>query len=413
MLLLSHPTGNANVRALLQGALARGSLGLFATSLGFAGQPPWMRWLPQAMADELRRRCYELPGSRMDRSPLRETVRLASSRAGWRAPLRHETGWACVDAVYRALDRHVARRLSWWTRRLGLEAAYAYEDGALETLVAARNLGLRAVYDLPIAYHETVRTLLAEEAERHPAWQPTLVATDDSAAKRDRKQQELQAADVVVCPSRFVLESIPPRMRSGRRLVVAEFGSPPPGGPVRDEPPSGRPLRVLFAGSMGQRKGLADLFDAMRLLDRPDIELVVLGSPLAPQAFYRSLGVPFRWEAPRPHAQVLELMDRCDVLVLPSLAEGRALVQQEALSRGLPIVVTPNAGGEDLVIDGETGFLVPIRAPQALAEKVAWFADHRDRLPAMAQAARQRAAALTWDGYADRVLRAVPSGVAT
>lgn len=406
MLLLSHPTGNPNVRALLQGASARGALGLFATSVGFAGGPPLARWLPAGLAAELRRRSYAIPPERLHTRPWREALRLAAGRVGWQRPLRHETGWASVDAVYHALDRHVADRLWHWYRRRCISAVYAYEDGARDTLLAARGLGLRAVYDLPIAYHATVHRLLAEEAERWPAWQPTLVATADSAAKLERKREELLAAEVVVCPSRFVLDSVPDELRRGRRFVVAEFGSPPPGGGERTEAAPGRPLRLLFAGSMGQRKGLADLFEALRLLDRRDVELVVMGSPLLPLAFYQGLGVPFRWEPPRPHAEVLALMDRCDVLVLPSIAEGRALVQQEALSRGLPIVVTPNAGGEDLVQDGETGFLVPIRAPQVLAERIAWLADHRDALPAMAAASRRMAARLTWHDYAQRVLDA-------
>ena len=46
------------------------------------------------------------------------------------------------------------------------------------------------------------------------------------------------------------------------------------------------------------------------------------------------------------------------------------MVQQEALSCGLPIIVTPNAGGEDLVEDGKTGHLVPIRSPEKIAEAI-------------------------------------------
>ena len=50
-------------------------------------------------------------------------------------------------------------------------------------------------------------------------------------------------------------------------------------------------------------------------------------------------------------------MKEHDALVLPSIVEGRALVQQEALSCGLPIIVTPNTGGEDLIEEGTTGYL--------------------------------------------------------
>ena len=66
-------------------------------------------------------------------------------------------------------------------------------------------------------------------------------------------------------------------------------------------------------------------------------------------------------------------MSMHDVLILPSIIEGRALVQQEALACGLPIIVTPNAGGEDLIETGVTGHLIPIRSPEKIREKIEWF----------------------------------------
>lgn len=409
MLLLTHPTGNANVRALLDGAMRAQCLGGYATALGFAGGSGRFAGLPPGLAAELHRRCYELPAELMLSRPGREALRLLARKLHLDAFTRRETGWASVDAVYRDLDRHVAGRLETWRRQRRLSAVYAYEDGALATLQAARRLGLTAAYDLPIAYWQTGHRLLAEEALRWPEWEPTLLSTGDSARKLERKSAELEAAEVVVCPSSFVLDSIPEPLRQGRHCVVAEFGSPPPSPapvPERTAPPRRR-LRFLFAGSMGQRKGLADVFAAFARLRRSDIELVVMGSLLMPLAFYRRHGGDFTYEPTRPHAAVLRLMDSCDVLLLPSIVEGRALVQQEAMSRGLPIVVTRNAGGEDLVQDGRTGFLVPMRSPEALAERIAWLADHREELPAMSQQARAMAARYTWAAYADKVMAAV------
>jgi glycosyltransferase involved in cell wall biosynthesis len=157
---------------------------------------------------------------------------------------------------------------------------------------------------------------------------------------------------------------------------------------------------------MTQRKGLADLFAAMKLLNRDDFELVVMGSPLAPMDFYRKQFRDFVYEPPRPHEQVLELMATCDVLVMPSIVEGRALVQQEAMSRGVMLIATANAGAPDLVEDGTAGFLVPIRSPEAIAEKLTWMADHRAVLPEMKRAAYGKAAALTWKTYADKIINA-------
>jgi len=109
----------------------------------------------------------------------------------------------------------------------------------------------------------------------------------------------------------------------------------------------------------------------------------------------------------RPHREVLDLMQSCDVLVLPSLAEGRALVQQEAMANGLPLIITENTGGEDLIVPGETGFLVPIRSPEKIAEKISWLADHRDALPAMRLAAVKKADEYAWQRYTDRILASI------
>jgi glycosyltransferase involved in cell wall biosynthesis len=104
---------------------------------------------------------------------------------------------------------------------------------------------------------------------------------------------------------------------------------------------------------------------------------------------------------------VLALMRTCDVLALPAVVEGRALVQQEALASGLPLLVTMNAGGADLVDEGRTGFLVPIRSPEALAQQLAWFADHRASLAEMRRAAKAKAAATGWARYEARILDVV------
>jgi len=169
---------------------------------------------------------------------------------------------------------------------------------------------------------------------------------------------------------------------------------------------------VLFAGSMSQRKGLGDLFAAMKLLDRPDVELVVMGSPVAPMAFYRRELPGFIHEPPRPHQAVLQLMRSCDVLVLPSIIEGRALVMQEAMSQGLPVIITPNTGGEDLVEEGRTGFLVPIRSPRAIAERLDWFADSPEETQHMGQLAQRKAEGYRWDNYGALISRSLKEQLA-
>jgi glycosyltransferase involved in cell wall biosynthesis len=230
----------------------------------------------------------------------------------------------------------------------------------------------------------------------------------DGEAKLRRKEEEIHLADAVVCPSKFVEESIPAEIRQGKRVFVVPFGSPD--GALEHEAfprGHGKKLRVLFAGSMTQRKGLGDLFAAMRLLDTEKFELHVLGSPVVEMDFYRRQFPGFIHHAGRANPEVLKLMAGCDVFVLPSLAEGRALVMQEAMSRGLPLVITHNTGGGDLVEDGAAGFLVPIRSPEAIAEKLERLAGDRNLLEEMGEAARAKARDLSWADYRRRIAEVV------
>jgi len=408
MVLFSHPTGNANVRAALAGLFEAGMLGEFHTSIAAYPGNVWDRLGRTRVGRELQRRSFDQRlRSLTVQHPVRELARMLTGRLKLDPLSRHETGLFCIDAIYQAQDQAVAKRLRQQPGKFS--GVYAYEDGALETLTAAAELNVRRIYDLPIAFWTTLRRLLAEEAERLPAWKATLGGgVSDSPSKLERKSKELELAEVVVCPSQFVARSLPETARRGKKVIVTSFGSPPgalPRDPAR--PGTNGKLRVLFAGSMSQRKGLGDLLAAMRLLKRSDVELVIMGTPQASMEFYRQEFPDFIHEPNRPHAEVLALMRRCDLLCLPSIVEGRALVMQEAMSQGLPLLITPNTGGEDLVDEGVTGFLVPIRCADKIAEKINWFADHRAALPEMSRAAQVKAARLTWAAYSQAIAQAV------
>ncbi|MGZ4985537.1 MAG: glycosyltransferase family 4 protein [Chthoniobacterales bacterium] len=396
MILLAHPFGNANVRAVLEAAQRRNLLAKYVTTLGWSNEC--------ILSAFSARRGYDLPRGKIESHPAREMVRLLAASLGVRSLIAHERGWASIDRVWRKLDRAASDYLCANKQHDRITTAYAYEDCALHIFEAANDLHVRRVYDLPIAYWQTAQQLLTEEARRYPDWEPTLGATRDSAEKLARKTRELELAELVICPSNFVHESLPEKIRATKQTAVIPFGSP---AILPNERKSSGKLRVLFAGALTQRKGLADLFAAMKLIDSERVELVVMGSLLQPLDWYRERYPHFIYEAPRAHAGVLRLMRTCDVLVLPSIVEGRALVQQEAMACSLPLIVTRNAGVDDLIDEGETGFLVPIRSPEAIAAKIDWCAAHRESISGMGIAAQKRTATLTWRSYGDEVVAAI------
>ncbi len=400
MILFSHPTGNANVRQAALGLQRAGLLREFWTCVHYRETPLLRQLLPAPLASQLQRRTFPSELAPAIRTfPWREIGRLLAPRAGLGRLARHESGPLSVDAVYRSLDRRVSARV----KDERFRAVYAYEDGAEQTFAEAGRRGRLRIYDLPIGYWRAARALLADEARREPEWAATINAIADSPRKTARKDAELRAADLVVVASTFTLGTLKQAPNFRGTAIMIPYGAPGPEvrpAPVQDRRDRDR-LRVLFVGSLGQRKGLCYLFRAVNAL-RGALDLTVIGMRPAVScpALDRELaGV--RWIPSCSHREVLAEMAAHDVFVFPSLFEGFGLVLLEALAMGLPIITTPHTAGPDLITDGVEGFLVPIRSSEAIAARLDELRREPERRTAMSILARRRAAEFTWERYGD------------
>ena len=392
--LISHPTGNAFVREAASAMAKTGILGEFHTTLAFFG-PAWK--------GEWRRRVYPESFKKFTRRhPLREVIRLAAQRLGLKHIVRHEHGWASVDSVYRSLDRKVARSLD----PKKTSAVYCYEDGALETFRVAEQLGIRRIYDLPIGYWRAARRILLEEAERSPEWACTIQGLCDSDEKLERKDEELRLAERIVVASSFTARTLAECPFRLAPVSVVPYGADAPVA-ERSRVRRDGPLRVLFVGSLSQRKGIAEVFEAVDSMGR-HAALTVIGrktggdcKPLD-EALSRC-----RWIPSLPRERILEEMRGHDVLVFPSLFEGFGLVVTEALSQGLPVITTHRTCGPDVLNEGIEGFLVPPSNPHAIVEKLDLLHCDRERLAAMSEAARKKAEKLNWEDYRQKIVEVV------
>jgi len=385
---VSHPTGNTFVRALIKELNSRNQLEKFFTTIGAGeGANSLVKLLCEG------KRQYAIPDKIISRQWMPEFTRLLSK--GNQAKKRQK-----ADHSYQALDYKVSHELS----TLNSQILHAYEDGCSDSFARAKELGIQCSYELPIAHWATVRRLLAEEAERYPEWEPTLESTREPEEKLCRKEKELRLADRITCPSQFVLDSIPSGIRQKIPCQISPFGSPTCESLDSLESPCKKNFELLFVGSMSQRKGLADVFNSMKLLKKEPIKLSILGQPSMPKEFYRKQFSEFEYFPPRSNQKVREIMKTHDALVLPSIVEGRALVQQEALSCGLPIIVTPNSGGEDLVMEGTTGHLVPIRSPEKIAEAIRAMIENKIHKEEIRKLCQIKAKQYSWVNYAQRII---------
>jgi alpha-maltose-1-phosphate synthase len=397
MILLSHAIGNEFVREALIAFDRAGILAEFWTAISWNPKSVVNRALPRSVRELFARRSFpESIRTRTRTLPAREAIRLLTSAAGFSS--RHETGAFSIDAVFRALDKKLGQQLP----KIGnLHAVYAYEDGALQTFRAARDLDLQRIYDLPIGYWRVGQRIFAEEAEREPEWAPTLTGTLDSADKLARKDEELRLATRVVVASTFTKETLADSPCTAK-IDIVPYGAPPT--TSGEIPKPSRRLRVLFAGSLGQRKGLSYLLKAIETLG-DEVELTLLGRKAAAGCAPLEAAVrKYRWRPTLSHAAVLREMQNHDVLVLPSLFEGFGLVILEAMAQGTPVITTENTAGPDIIENGTDGFIVPIRSAEAIAEKLELLARDRERVMLMKAAAKRKAQSRGWESYRNRLV---------
>jgi glycosyltransferase involved in cell wall biosynthesis len=176
------------------------------------------------------------------------------------------------------------------------------------------------------------------------------------------------------------------------------------------------PIRLLFVGRLVSQKGLDVLFRALSLLkeqagkNHVDWTLTIAGEgPLKNELARASEGlrlsdrITFRGWLERGHLPAV--YKNADVFVLPSRDEGMPNAMLEAMAAGLPVIGSRVAGIDEVVIDGETGLLVPPDDADALAAALRIVIEDRDKTFALGQAARKRVEAhYSWDMAADAYL---------
>ncbi len=221
-----------------------------------------------------------------------------------------------------------------------------------------------------------------------------------------RMNQELERADVVLCPSNFVRDTMVQNGIPESKCFVSPFGVNTAIFQKRERLPA-QP-RFVCVGTICLRKGHQYLFRAFEKVKArlPAAELICVGD----------VKCDFRREWPRwrgkfqhienlSHPKLAELLPTATAFVLASVEEGFARVLSEAMGAGLPIIATPESGASTLVQDGREGFLVPARQIDALADAMFKVATTPELNQRMGEAAFETGARRnTWQDYGDRLL---------
>lgn len=403
--LMVHPTGNANVRAAAVGLANADLLREFHTTIA-TFQLSANDYLKKLGLSEFARRRYDPTlKSFTITHPWLELGRLIAGKAGLRKLTQHEKGLLCTDVVYLNLDKIIAKKIRHDFQKL--QAIYAYEDGALQSFKAAKELGLHCIYDLPIGYWRAANQLLEPERERWPEWSSTLLGFQDSETKLSRKDQELKMADQIIVASRFTADTLKAFPGPLSPIVTIPYGFPSVTEERKVELKRQTPLKLLFVGALSQRKGIADLFDAVKHFKK-HVQLTVIGNKVTEncKALNNALS-EHKYIPSLPHHKILEQMRMHDVLVFPSLFEGFGLVITEAMSQGTPVITTERTAGPDLIRHGENGWLTKAGSTNALIETLEALVFQPSMIIEAGHLAMETARLRPWEKYGQELAQSI------
>lgn len=255
---------------------------------------------------------------------------------------------------------------------------WGFNGAVLELFQAAKKQGILCVMEQTILPKYLEIQLLCEEVERWPGWEPGLVIPEMGSSMSMREEQEWAMADCILAGSEFVRSGLIECGVPEKKIRVVPYGTDISRVlPKTQRVPtaSNQPLKILFAGHVGLRKGVPDLLQALQQFKSGEIEVQIAGGITLNPERLKQIGNHVQFLGCVPRAQMQQLFHWADVFVLPSIVEGSAAVTYESLMSGVPVITTRNAGS--IVRDGINGFVVPIRNPDALADAIARYINDR------------------------------------
>ncbi len=317
--------------------------------------------------------------------------------------LLHRTGRVPAEVTAKiaawnalAFDRYTARKIDGeWC-----EAFVAISGAGLLTGARVQRNGGRFLCDRGSTHQRFQERMVEEEYRR---WGVPLPLAKPHIAIRE--EAIYAQADAITVPSSVAKRSFVEMGVAAEKVHVIPYGVRLDRFKPSAPPPSHESFELLFAGGVSLRKGIPYLLEAFAKLSHPGKHLSVVGS-ISPE-IRRLLGrLPTEgvtFTGPLPQTELAQRMSASHALVLPSVEEGLALVQGQAMACGCPVIATVATGAEDLFTDETEGFIVPDRNVSALAERMQQLADDPGLQRRMSGAALARVKTLGgWDNYGDR-----------
>lgn len=293
---------------------------------------------------------------------------------------------------------------NWVAQKISKEISvfHGYEHASLASLKKCKSKKIFSVYEQPSAHHQffTERIVLPLLEKEH-AFRlnfKELFDSDLSKKRNSRRDEELKLADLIICNSTYVKNTLLHAGITEDKIQVLPLGFPEV---IHREVSVKSKLRFLVSGNLSYLKGVHHI---LRLWKKyPELfsqhELFCIGTDTLD---------PIEWEGLPKNVQKMNRMNsvdylqelsKADVYLLNSYSDGFGMVMSEAMANGLAVIGTENSAAPDIIQQDITGKIIPVANEVALLEAMTWMIAHPEDLVKMRMAAMEYAKGHSWDTY--------------
>ena len=289
-------------------------------------------------------------------------------------------------------------------------ALWGYNGSSVEAFRLAKAHGRRCVLDRTIGDFRYFNAVMAEQAEQYPHFFTELERRVDQR-QIDLDDEEYDLADLIVVGSQFCGKTLLEHSKVDnlhRKINVLPYCSNNHDFNqvnVNDQVPgAGHPVRFLFVGRIAPRKGVHLLLEAIKRFSPGEASLTLLGKMLIPTDAYAPYSSRVTYLPSVAPSDVARIMCEHDVLVLPSLFEGSAITLLEALSCGLAIIQSEQAGTGATT---ETGIILPRNSVEDLYEAMRTAVANRDLVITWKKNAAKQSHLHRFEAYRENLSRLI------
>lgn len=399
-ILVYHPTGNENVRALVRGLARHGSLQSFHTTVAVFKKSWYYPFLKGKFA-KLKRRIYDNSIKKFTHCyPIEELLMFGGIKK-WRG---HKLNVAYIDYI-------ITKKVTQYIRKHHeeIDGIYCYPGHSAMVMREAHKYGIPCFYELTIAYYKDIWKTNETEKKYNPKWYDAITLGKESNSWAKGLDEELALADKVICAGSYIKSTLLEySVREEKDILVVPYGCPvaTPKKYITHIPP----IRLLYVGNLTQSKGLSYLFDAVDKLNGK-VELYMIGNGILLNKQFQNCLNRYHLLGTMDHDKVLNEMAKADILAFPTLADGFGMVVTEAMSKGTPVIATVNSCGKDIIINNKNGWLIPIQSAEAISDILKNVIKDTSIIERYGNEALQAAEHNSWERYENSIAEQILNNI--